>query len=127
MFIPVEGVFATVMEQDMSLYQYAIKKNVIMIGPSSLLASLRTVSFIWQQENQAKNAIEIAVKSGALYDKFVLFFKDIEKIGNHLRMTRKTYDDAVNKMKTGRGNLIDRAEELKNMGARASKQLPSSS
>ncbi|MFO7841660.1 MAG: DNA recombination protein RmuC, partial [Fidelibacterota bacterium] len=79
MFIPVEGVFATVMEQDMSLYQYAIKKNVIMIGPSSLLASLRTVSFIWQQENQAKNAIDIAVKSGALYDKFVLFFKDIEK------------------------------------------------
>lgn len=127
MFIPVEGVFATVMEQDMSLYQYAIKKNVIMIGPSSLLASLRTVSFIWQQENQAKNAIDIAVKSGALYDKFVLFFKDIEKIGNHLRMTRKTYDDAVNKMKTGRGNLVDRAEELKNMGARASKQLPSSS
>ncbi len=127
MFIPVEGVFATVMEQDMSLYQYAIKKNVIMIGPSSLLASLRTVSFIWQQENQAKHAIDIAVKSGALYDKFVLFYRDIEKIGNHLRLTRKTYDDAVNKMKTGRGNLIDRAEELKNMGARASKQLPSSS
>ena len=127
MFIPVEGVFATVMEQDMSLYQYAIRKNVIMIGPSSLLASLRTVSFIWQQENQTKNAIDIAMKSGALYDKFVLFFNDMEKIGKQLRLTHKTYDDAVNKMKTGRGNLVDRAEELKNMGARATKKLPSSS
>lgn len=126
MFIPVEGVFAAVMENDMSLYQYAMQKNVIMIGPSSLLASLRTVSFIWQQENQAKNAQEIAIKSGALYDKFVAFYKDLEKIGKQLDVTRHTYDTAVNKLSTGRGNLINRANELKDMGARASKQLPSS-
>lgn len=126
MFIPVEGVFAAVMENDMSLYQYAMQKNVIMIGPSSLLASLRTVSFIWQQENQAKNAQEIAIKSGALYDKFVAFYQDLEKIGKQLDITRRTYDTAVNKLSTGRGNLINRANELKDMGARASKQLPSS-
>ncbi|MDD3966850.1 MAG: DNA recombination protein RmuC [Candidatus Neomarinimicrobiota bacterium] len=126
MFIPVEGVFATVMENDMSLYQYAIKKNVIIIGPSSLLASLRTVSFIWQQENQAKNALDIALKSGALYDKFVAFYEDIEKIGKQLDITRRTYDAAVNKLSSGRGNLISRANEIRDMGARASKKLPSS-
>jgi DNA recombination protein RmuC len=126
MFIPVEGAFATVMEDDMSLYQYAIKKNVIMIGPSSLLASLRTVSFIWQQENQARNANEIAVKSGALLDKFVSFYEDLEKVGNQMRTTQKSYDDAMNKLKTGRGNLINRAQEIKELGARTNKQLPSS-
>ncbi|MDD3716481.1 MAG: DNA recombination protein RmuC [Candidatus Marinimicrobia bacterium] len=126
MFIPVEGVFATVMENDMSLYQYAIQKNVIIIGPSSLLASLRTVSFIWQQENQAKNALDIAIKSGALYDKFVSFYEDIEKIGKQLDITRRSYDAAVNKLSSGRGNLISRANEIREMGARASKQLPSS-
>jgi len=126
MFIPVEGVFATVMENDMSLYQYAIKKNVIIIGPSSLLASLRTVSFIWQQENQAKNALDIALKSGALYDKFVAFYEDIEKIGKQLDITRRTYDAAVNKLSSGRGNLISRANEIRDMGVRASKKLPSS-
>jgi DNA recombination protein RmuC len=125
MFIPVEGVFSAVMENDMSLYQYAIRKNVIMIGPSSLLASLRTVSFIWQQENQARNAQEIAIKSGALYDKFVSFYEDLEKIGRQLDTTRRTYDTAVNKLSSGRGNLINRANELKEMGARTSKQLPS--
>ncbi len=124
MFIPVEGGFATVMEHDMSLYQYAIKKNVIMIGPSSLLASLRTVSFIWQQENQTKHALDIAIKSGALYDKFVSFYQDLEKIGIQLTATQKTYDDAVGKLKTGRGNLIKRASEIKEMGARTTKQLP---
>jgi DNA recombination protein RmuC len=126
MFIPVEGAFATVMEENMSLYQYAIKKNVIMIGPSSLLASLRTVSFIWQQENQAKNANEIAIKSGALLDKFISFYEDLEKVGNQLQTTQKTYDDAMNKLKTGRGNLLNRAKEIQELGARTSKQLPSS-
>lgn len=126
MFIPIEGAFATVMEEDMSLYQYAIKKNVIMIGPSSLLASLRTVSFIWQQENQTKNAIEIAAESGKLYDKFVSFYEDVEKIGKQLQITQNSYNDAVNKLKTGRGNLIDKANKIKEMGARASKQLPPS-
>lgn len=126
MFVPVEGAFTTVMENDLSLYQYAIKKNVIMIGPSSLLASLRTVSFIWQQENQAKNALEIASKSGALYDKFVSFYEDLEKIGKQLQLTQRTYDSAVNKLSTGRGNLINRANEIKEMGARATKELPTS-
>ncbi|MEA2076825.1 MAG: DNA recombination protein RmuC [Candidatus Marinimicrobia bacterium] len=126
MFIPIEGAFATVMEEDMSLYQYAIRKNVIMIGPSSLLASLRTVSFIWQQENQTKNAMEIANESGKLYDKFVSFYEDIDKVGKQLQSTQKTYDDAISKLKTGRGNLIDKANKIKEMGARASKQLPSS-
>ncbi|MBW6457536.1 MAG: DNA recombination protein RmuC [FCB group bacterium] len=126
MFIPVEGAFATVMEEDMSLYQYAIKKNVIMIGPSSLLASLRTVSFIWQQENQAKHANEIAIKSGALLDKFISFYEDLEKVGNQLQTTQKTYDDAMNKLKTGRGNLLNRAKEIQELGARTNKQLPSS-
>jgi DNA recombination protein RmuC len=124
MFIPIEGAFATVMEEDMSLYQYAIKKNVIMIGPSSLLASLRTVSFIWQQENQTKNAMEIATESGKMLDKFISFYEDFEKVGKQMQTAQKTYEDAENKLKTGRGNLIDKANKIKEMGARSSKQLP---
>ncbi len=126
MFIPIEGAFATVMEEDMSLYQYAIKKNVIMIGPSSLLASLRTVSFIWQQENQTKNAMEIATESGKMLDKFISFYEDFEKVGKQMQTAQKTYEDAENKLKTGRGNLIDKANKIKEMGARSSKQLPKS-
>jgi DNA recombination protein RmuC len=83
------------------------------------------VSFIWQQENQTKNAIDIASESGKLYDKFVSFYEDIEKIGKQLQITQNSYNDAVNKLKTGRGNLIDKANKIKEMGARASKQLPS--
>jgi len=113
-----------VMEEDMSLYQYAIKKNVIMIGPSSLLASLRTVSFIWQQENQTKNAMEIATESGKMLDKFISFYEDFEKVGKQMQTAQKTYEDAENKLKTGRGNLIDKANKIKEMGARSSKQLP---
>ncbi len=124
MFIPIEGAFATVMEEDMSLYQYAIKKNVIMIGPSSLLASLRTVSFIWQQENQTKNAMEIATESGKMLDKFISFYEDFEKVGKQMQTAQKTFEDAENKLKTGRGNLIDKANKIKEMGARSSKQLP---
>jgi DNA recombination protein RmuC len=124
MFIPIEGAFATVMEEDMSIYQYAIKKNVIMIGPSSLLASLKTVSFIWQQENQTKNAMEIANESGKMLDKFISFYEDFEKIGKQMQTAQKTYDDAANKLKTGRGNLVEKANKIKEMGARPSKQLP---
>ena len=127
MFIPIEGAFATVMEEDMSLYQYAIKKSVIMIGPSSLLASLRTVSYIWQQENQTKNAMDIANESGKMLDKFISFYEDFEKVGKQMQTAQKTYEDAENKLKTGRGNLIDKANKIKDMGARPSKQLPSSS
>ncbi|MCF7832825.1 MAG: DNA recombination protein RmuC [Candidatus Marinimicrobia bacterium] len=126
MFIPIEGAFATVMEEDMSIYQYAIKKNVIMIGPSSLLASLKTVSFIWQQENQTKNAMEIATESGKMLDKFISFYEDFEKIGKQMQTVQKTYEDAESKLKTGRGNLIDKANKIKEMGARTSKQLPES-
>ena len=127
MFIPIEGAFATVMEEDMSLYQYAIKKSVIMIGPSSLLASLKTVSYIWQQENQTKNAMDIANESGKMLDKFISFYEDFEKVGKQMQTAQKTYEDAENKLKTGRGNLIDKANKIKDMGARPSKQLPSSS
>ena len=127
MFIPIEGAFATVMEEDMSLYQYAIKKSVIMIGPSSLLASLKTVSYIWQQENQTKNAMDIATESGKMLDKFISFYEDFEKVGKQMQTAQKTYEDAENKLKTGRGNLIDKANKIKDMGARPSKQLPSSS
>ncbi|MFA6617941.1 MAG: DNA recombination protein RmuC [Candidatus Neomarinimicrobiota bacterium] len=124
MFIPIEGAFYSIFEEDMSLYQYAINKNVMIVSPTTLLASLRTVSALWQQENQTKNALEIASESGKLLDKFVSFYDDFQKIGRQLQTVQNSYDDAENKLKTGKGNLVSRAQKIQDMGATPSKQLP---
>lgn len=124
MFIPIEGAFYSIFEEDMSLYQYAINKNVMIVSPTTLLASLRTVSALWQQENQTKNALEIASESGKLLDKFILFYDDFQKIGRQLQTVQNSYDDAENKLKTGKGNLVSRAQKIQSMGAKPTKQLP---
>jgi DNA recombination protein RmuC len=106
------------------LFTYAWDQKVVIVSPSTLLATLRTISSIWQQENQTRNAIEIAKQGGALYDKFVGFIADMETIGKNLLTTQKTYDSAVNKLHTGAGNLVRRAENIKKLGAKATKELP---
>ncbi|RLC57128.1 MAG: DNA recombination protein RmuC [Candidatus Cloacimonadota bacterium] len=124
MFIPIEGIFAVIMQHDNTVYQYAYNKQVVIVSPSTLLATLRTIAFIWRQENQTKNALEIARQGGALLDKFNGFIDDLEKIDVNLKRTQGAYDDAVNKLSTGSGNLISRAKRIEALGAKAKKQIP---
>ncbi|MCW0482582.1 DNA recombination protein RmuC [Gaoshiqia sediminis] len=124
LFVPIESSFSVAIEADHDLFSYAWDNKVVIVSPSTLLATLRTIASIWQQENQTRNALEIARQGGALYDKFVAFIADLEKIGNNLEQTRKNYDLAMNKLYDGRGNLIRSAEKLRELGAKASKELP---
>ncbi|WP_020406750.1 DNA recombination protein RmuC [Hahella ganghwensis] len=125
LFVPIEGAFAAV-QQDANLFSDAFELNVVIVSPSTLLATLRTIHNIWRYEYQSQNAIEIARQAGNLYDKFVNFTTDLEAIGQRLEQTQKAYDGAMGKLSVGRGNLVARVEKLKQLGARASKQLPES-
>lgn len=124
LFMPIEGVFTVIMQHDNTIYQYAYNKQVVIVSPSTLLATLRTIAFIWRQENQTKNALEIARQGGALYDKFVGFISDLENIGKSIDKSKEIYSNAFNKLKTGKGNLIKKTEDLKVLGAKANKQIP---
>lgn len=124
LFIPIESSFSIAIQEDQELFSYAWDNKVVIVSPSTLLATLRTIASIWQQENQTRNALEIARQGGALYDKFVGFVADLEAIGKSIDASRKNYDAAYNKLKDGRGNLIRSAEKLKDLGAKASKELP---
>ncbi|MCH7962427.1 MAG: DNA recombination protein RmuC [Bacteroidetes bacterium] len=125
MFIPIEGAFALALQNDNSLYNYAFgEMNIIIVSPTTLLATLRTIENIWKQEHQSRNVIEIAKQSGALYDKFVGFVDDLIDIGNRMDQAKNSYEGAMNKLKNGRGNLIGRAENIKQLGAKTSKSLP---
>ena len=124
LFIPIEASFGVAIQEDQELFSFAWDQKVVLVSPSTLLATLRTISSVWQQENQTKNAIEIAKQSGALYDKFVGFITDMENIGKNLDTTRKTYDLALNKLHVGSGNLVKRADTIKKLGAKTTKALP---
>jgi DNA recombination protein RmuC len=97
---------------------------VVLVSPSTLLATLRTIASIWQQENQTRNAMEIARQGGALYDKFVGFISDMEKMGKSISNSQSTYNDAMSKLHTGSGNLVSRVESIKKLGAKTTKDLP---
>jgi len=124
LFVPIESSFSVAVQADQELFTYAWDNKVVIVSPSTLLATLRTIASIWQQENQTRNALEIARQGGALYDKFAGFVSDLEKIGSNLDQTRKNYDAAIGKLYTGKGNLLRSAEKLRELGARTSKELP---
>lgn len=126
MFIPVEGAFMLTVEQDTELFRKAFDNNIMMVSPSTLLVTLRTIQNIWRYEYQSKNALEIADKAGSLYDKFVGFVTDLEKIGEQIGSLQKTYDSAHNKLSSGRGSLVSRAEGLIELGVKSRKRLPES-
>lgn len=126
LFIPIEASFSLAIQEDQELFSYAWDQKVVIVSPSTLLATLRTIASIWQQENQTRNALEIARQSGALYDKFVNFIGDLESIGKGIDSTRKSFDQAMNKLHTGSGNLVGRVEKLKKLGAKATRELPQS-
>ena len=125
MFIPIEASFSVAVQGDSELFSYAWERKIVIVSPTTLLATLRTISSIWKQENQTKNTQEIARLSGTLYDKFIGFTEDMVKIKNNLDRTSNAYDDAVKKMKDGSGNIIRTAEKIKELGAKTgNKSLP---
>lgn len=123
LFMPVESSFSLAVQHDTDLFGDAWDQKVVVVGPSTLLATLLTVAATWKQEKQTRNAQEIARRAGALYDKFARFVDDLEKVGKNLDLTRKVYDDAFRKLHSGRGNLLNRVEDLRKLGARTGRQL----
>jgi len=126
MFMPIEPAFAYAVQSDPSIFNDAFEQNIVIVSPSTLLATLRTISSIWRQENQNKNALEIAKQSGALYDKFVGFVEDLKSVGDRMEQAKTSYSNAMNKLVDGSGNLVGRVEKIKRLGAKASKTLPPS-
>ncbi len=124
MFIPVESAFMLTVEKDNDIFRKAFEQNIMIVSPSTLLVTLRTIQNIWRYEYQSKNALEIAEKAGNLYDKFVGFVADLEKIGDQIGSMQKTYDGAHNKLVSGRGNLVARAQNLIDLGVKSRKRLP---
>lgn len=125
MFIPLESSFAWAMKEDPGLYQFAWEKKIVLVTPSTLLATLKTVESIWKQERQNRHAIDIADQAGKLYDKFVGFIRDLEVIGKKQNEASNAFDEAMKKLSSGPGNLITSTEKLVKMGAKAKKQLDS--
>jgi DNA recombination protein RmuC len=124
MFMPIEPAFALAVQNDPSIFNDAFEQNIVIVSPSTLLATLRTISSIWRQESQNRNALEIAKQSGDMLDKFTAFVDDLISVGKGLVNAKDNYDKAMNKLTDGRGNLISRAEKIKHLGAKASKSLP---
>lgn len=124
LFVPVEPAFAAAVQADNTLFNDAFEKNIVLVSTSTLLATLRTIASIWKLEYQNKNALEIARQGGALYDKFVGFLEDFQKVGNQLSSTQKSWDAAMNKLSSGKGNLINSAQKIRKLGAAATKNIP---
>ena len=124
LFIPIEPAFALALNEDNSLYNKAFEKNIVIVTPSTLLATLRTIDSMWTNQKQQENALEIARQAGALYDKFEGFVGDLVKIGKKMDEAKVEYQGAMNKLVDGKGNLVNSVEKLKKMGAKAKKSLP---
>ena len=126
LFMPIEGAFLLALEQDNTFFKTAYEQNIVVVSPSTLLVTLRTIEHIWRSEYQERNAKEIATSAEALYEKLVAFVEDMEKIGDSIARTQKSYEGAMNKLSTGKGNLIRRAEGMRKLGLKPKKALPES-
>lgn len=124
LFMPIESSFSLALQGDNDLFGFAWDRKIVIVSPSTLLATLRTIASIWKQERQTRNALEIADEGGKLYDKFVAFVEDLIKVGNGIKKTQTDYEEAMKKLHEGTGNLVKRAEKMKELGAKTSKQLP---
>jgi DNA recombination protein RmuC len=123
MFMPVEPAFALAVQSDHSLFSFAWERKVVIVSPTTLLATLRTIESIWRHEKQTKNALEIAKQAGSLYDKFVRFLNDLNNIGENIKRTQSAYEEAKKKLTEGKGNLVSQVEKLKILGAKAQKEI----
>jgi DNA recombination protein RmuC len=123
LFVPIESSFGIAVQKDAELFNYAWDRKVVIVSPSTLLATLRTISSIWKQERQNRNVLEIARLSGTMYDKFVGFLTDMEGIGRNIRQSQDAYDKAISKLSSGAGNLSATADKIKKLGAKTTKQI----
>ncbi|MFC6103609.1 DNA recombination protein RmuC [Olivibacter domesticus] len=123
MFMPIESAFSMSITYEPELFSDAWDKRVVIVSPSTLLATLRTIASIWKQERQTRNVLEIAREAGALYDKFVGFTEDMDKVDKQITILARTHEDARKKLETGKGSVISKVEKLKKLGAKASKQI----
>ncbi|MGZ3890013.1 MAG: DNA recombination protein RmuC [Mucilaginibacter sp.] len=123
LFVPIESSFSFAVQLDTDLFSFAWEKRVVIVSPSTLLATLRTISSIWKQERQNRNVLEIARLSGTMYDKFVGFIADMESIGKNIKQSQTAYDGAINKLTEGNGSLTKTADKIKSLGAKANKQI----
>ena len=124
MFLPVEPAYLLAIKEDPEIWNYAYDRRILLISPTNLLAALKMIASLWRQEYQNKNALEIARQSGDLLDKFYALLADLNDLGNRLKLTQKSYDDAINKLSEGKGNLIRRAQRIEELGAKTKKNLP---
>ncbi|MBK6446784.1 MAG: DNA recombination protein RmuC [Bacteroidetes bacterium] len=126
LFMPIESSFGIAVQADNELFNFAWDRKIVIVSPSTLLATLRTISSIWKQERQTRNAMEIARQGGALYDKFKNFVDDLIEVGKKMDGAKSSYSEAMNKLTTGNGNLIKKIEDIRKLGAKATKELPPS-
>lgn len=124
LFIPIEPAFAAALQTDPNLYYEAFERNIVIVSPSTLLATLFTINTIWKRDRQNKNALQIAERGGALYDKFVGFVESMDDIGLRIRQTQDSFDTAMGRLSTGRGNLMGQVKKLEKLGVKATKKLP---
>ncbi|QDK44091.1 DNA recombination protein RmuC [Bdellovibrio sp. ZAP7] len=124
LFMPLEPAFALAFKLKPDIFQYAWERNIAIVSPTTLLATLRTVTALWKQDRQEKNALEIAKRGGLLYEKFANLLKDIQNLGEKLGAAQKAHEEVTKKLSDGRGNLIDQVEDLKRLGAKTEKSLP---
>jgi DNA recombination protein RmuC len=124
MFLPVEPAYLLAIKEDPEIWNYAYDRRILLISPTNLLAALKMIASLWRQEYQNKNALEIARQSGDLLDKFYALLSDLNDLGNRLKGTQKSYDEAINKLSEGKGNLIRRAQRIEELGAKTKKKLP---
>lgn len=124
MYLPVDAALGVAMTEDAELFEYALNRNIVLVSNHTLLATLKTVAFIWKQDLQNKNAMEIARQGGALYDKFVGFVETLQAVGKRIEGAQQDYDKALSQLSTGTGNLVRRTEKLKELGAKTQKELP---
>ncbi|MBS1614279.1 MAG: DNA recombination protein RmuC [Bacteroidetes bacterium] len=124
LFVPIESSFSLAVQSDNELFNFAWDRKVVIVSPSTLLATLRTIASIWKQERQTRNALEIAEEGGKLYDKFVSFYEDLLAIGKKMDGAKSDYTEAMKKLYDGTGNLVRRAEKMRELGAKTNKQLP---
>lgn len=123
LFMPIESAYMLALEEDSNFFNETIKQNIMVVGPSTLLVTLRTIEYIWRNERQEQNAQEIAKKAADLYDKFVGFVDDMEDIGKQISKTQKSYDSAMNKLSTGTGNLVKRTDDMQKLGLKTKKKI----